>query len=82
MNTIKGPGVFLAQFAGDSAPFNTLAGMASWAAEKGFKGVEIPSWDTRLIDLRKAAESQTYVDEILGILYEHDLKLTDRASHL
>lgn len=82
MKTIKGPGVFLAQFAGDSAPFNTLAGMAGWAAEKGFKGVEIPSWDTRLIDLRKAAESQTYVDEILGVLSEHDLTLTDLASHL
>ena len=82
MKTIKGPGVFLAQFAGDSAPFNTLTGMAGWAAEKGFKGVEIPSWDTRLIDLRKAAESQTYVDEILGVLSEHDLTLTDLASHL
>ncbi|MBK0097582.1 sugar phosphate isomerase/epimerase [Erwinia sp. S63] len=82
MKTIKGPGVFLAQFAGDSAPFNTLAGIAGWAAEKGFKGVELPSWDTRLIDLRKAAESQTYVDEILGVLSEHDLTLTDLASHL
>lgn len=82
MKTIKGPGVFLAQFAGDSAPYNTLAGMAEWAAGKGFKGVEIPSWDTRLIDLARAAESQTYVDEILGILAEHDLTLTDLASHL
>ncbi|MBK0031366.1 sugar phosphate isomerase/epimerase [Erwinia sp. S43] len=82
MKTIKGPGVFLAQFAGDSAPYNTLAGMAAWAAEKEFKGVEIPTWDTRLIDLARAAESQTYADEILGILAEHDLTLTDLASHL
>lgn len=82
MKTIKGPGVFLAQFAGDSAPFNTLEGMAGWAAEKGFKAVEIPSWDTRLIDLHKAAESQTYVDEVLGILDKHGLELTDLASHL
>ncbi|ADU72511.1 sugar phosphate isomerase/epimerase [Pantoea sp. At-9b] len=82
MKTIKGPGVFLAQFAGDSAPFNTLAGMAEWAAHKGFKGVEIPSWDSRLIDLRKAAESQTYVDEILGTLDQYGLTLTDLASHL
>lgn len=82
MKTIKGPAVFLAQFAGDDAPFNSLSGMAGWAAEKGFKGVEIPSWDHRLIDLAKAAESQTYVDEILGVLAEHDLQLTDLASHL
>ncbi|WP_215848618.1 sugar phosphate isomerase/epimerase family protein [Candidatus Pantoea bituminis] len=82
MKTIKGPGVFLAQFAGESAPFNTLAGMASWAAEKGFKGVEIPSWNTNLIDLHRAAESQTYADEILGVLNEYGLTLTDLASHL
>ncbi|MFS2224139.1 sugar phosphate isomerase/epimerase family protein [Pantoea sp. B65] len=82
MKTIKGPGVFLAQFAGDSAPFNTLDGMAGWAAEKGFRAVEIPSWDSRLIDLKKAAESQTYVDEILGVLDKHGLVLTDLASHL
>jgi sugar phosphate isomerase/epimerase len=82
MKTIKGPGVFLAQFAGDSAPFNTLAGMAGWAADKGFKAVEIPSWDARLIDLKKAAESQTYADEIIGTLREHGLELSDLASHL
>ncbi|MFV4992761.1 sugar phosphate isomerase/epimerase family protein [Klebsiella pneumoniae] len=82
MRTIKGPAVFLAQFASNDAPFNSLSGMAAWAAEKGFKGVEIPSWDTRLIDLQKAAESQTYADEIIGTLLEHDLELTDLASHL
>ena len=32
MKTIKGPGIFLAQFAGDTAPFNTLENMARWAA--------------------------------------------------
>ncbi|WP_336767906.1 sugar phosphate isomerase/epimerase [Pantoea endophytica] len=82
MKTIKGPAVFLAQFAGDDAPYNSLSGMARWAAEKGFKGVEIPSWDNRLIDLSKAAESQTYADEIIGVLAEHNLQLTDLASHL
>ena len=51
MKTIKGPGIFLAQFASDLAPFNTLAGMAQWAAELGFVGVQIPSWDARLFDL-------------------------------
>ncbi len=38
MKTIKGPGIFLAQFAGDTAPFNTLEGMAQWAAGLGFTG--------------------------------------------
>jgi len=32
MRTIKGPGVFLAQFAADEAPYDSLAGLAGWAA--------------------------------------------------
>ena len=66
MKTIKGPGIFLAQFAGDEAPFNTLEGMAGWAAGLGFTGVQIPSWDGRLFDLKLAAESQGYCDESAG----------------
>jgi predicted dehydrogenase len=31
MKTIKGPGIFLAQFLGDTAPFNTLVALADWA---------------------------------------------------
>lgn len=68
MKTIKGPGIFLAQFMGDEAPFNSLKSICEWAAAIGFKGVQIPSWDTRLIDLQKAAESKTYADEIKGIV--------------
>lgn len=82
MKTIQGPGVFLAQFAGDVPPYNTLEGLAGWAKDKGFRGVEIPTWDSRLIDLEKAAESQTYVDEISGMLQHYDLVVTDLASHL
>ena len=66
MKTMKGPAIFLAQFAGDAAPFNTLNGMAGWAASLGYKGVQIPSWDGRLFDLKKASESQTYADELKG----------------
>ena len=51
MKTIKGPAIFLAQFAGDTSPFNNLAGIAGWAAGHGYKGVQIPSWDARLFDL-------------------------------
>ena len=68
MKTIKGPAIFLAQFAGDQAPFNSLAGIAQWAADLGYLGVQIPSWDARLFDLEKAAESDAYCDEIKGTL--------------
>ena len=32
MKTIKGPAIFLAQFAGDAAPFNSLPAIAQWAS--------------------------------------------------
>ena len=68
MKTIKGPAIFLAQFAGDAAPFNALGSIARWAADLGYKGVQIPSWDGRLFDLAKAAESEAYCDEVKGTL--------------
>jgi sugar phosphate isomerase/epimerase len=82
MKTIKGPGVFLAQFAGDQAPFNTLEGMAHWAAGLGFTGVQIPCWDRRLFDLKLAAESQGYCDEVLGVVAQAGLAITELATHL
>ena len=82
MRTIKGPGVFLAQFAGDAAPFNTLKGMAEWAAGLGFAGVQIPTWDRRLFDLKLAAESQGYCDEVNGTVSAAGLAITELATHL
>ena len=82
MKTIKGPAIFLAQFAGDAAPFNTLENVAKWAAGLGYKGVQIPSWDARLFDLQRAAESTTYCDEVRGILASHGLAITELSTHL
>ena len=82
MRNIKGPAIFLAQFAGDAAPFNSLDGMAGWAAGLGYKGIQIPSWDGRLIDLKKAASSKTYCDEIRGTVEDHGLAITELSTHL
>lgn len=82
MRTIKGPAVFLAQFAGEDAPFDTLDGLCGWAAALGFKGIQIPSWDTRLIDLARAAESQHYCDDIKGLAADHGLEISELSSHL
>ena len=82
MKTIKGPAIFLAQFAGDAAPFNSLSSIAAWAAELGYEGIQIPSWDARLFDLKKAAESKTYCDEVKGIAAEHDIVITELSTHL
>ena len=82
MKKIKGPAIFLAQFVGDEHPFNSLDSISKWASSLGYKGVQIPSWDKRLIDLSKAAESKSYCDEIKGILNENKIELTELSTHL
>lgn len=82
MKTIKGPAIFLAQFMGDKAPFDTLEGVCKWMASIGYRGVQIPSWDARCIDLGRAAESRTYCDEIKGIVEACGLEITELSTHL
>jgi len=82
MTTIKGPGIFLAQFLGDEAPFNSLESICKWAKSLGYAGVQIPTWDPRCIDLQKAAESKTYADEIKGLVNECGLEITELSTHL
>jgi sugar phosphate isomerase/epimerase len=75
MKTIQGPAVFLAQFLGDTEPFNSLDSIAKYMADLGYKGIQLPTWDPRVIDLKKAAESTTYCDELKGKLKDIGLKL-------
>ncbi len=82
MASIKGPGIFLAQFMRDEAPYNTIDNIGKWVAGLGYKGVQIPAWDSRVIDLDKAAESKTYCDEYAGKLGEMGLEVTEVAGHL
>jgi len=82
VKTIKGPAIFLAQFASDLAPFNNFDEICRWAAALGYKGVQIPTWDTRLFNLKRAAESRTYCDEIRGVLATHGVQATELSTHL
>src|SRR4051812_30383438 len=82
MTTIKGPAIFIAQFIGDAAPFNSLDNICKWAAGLGYKGVQLPTLDPRFIDLQKAAESKTYADEIKGIVNAAGLEITELSTHL
>lgn len=79
--TMKGPALFLAQFVSDEAPFNSLPNIVKWAASLGYKGVQIPSWDARLFDLARAAESKDYCAEIKGICAEHGVEITELSTH-
>jgi len=82
MQKIKGPGIFLAQFLRDEAPFDNLKNISQWAANLGFKGVQIPTWDARVINLDLAATSQTYCDDLTGTLQETGLEVSELAAHL
>jgi sugar phosphate isomerase/epimerase len=82
VKTIRGPAIFLAQFAGGGPHLQNFNDMAKWAKECGFIGVQLPSWDARVMDLRKAAESKTYCDELKGIAARHGIEITELAAHL
>jgi sugar phosphate isomerase/epimerase len=82
VRTVKGPAIFLAQFSGDESPFNNLNEISRWAASLGYKGVQIPTWDGRLFDLKKAAESRGYCDEIKGMMKVNGVEVTELSTHL
>lgn len=82
MKTIQGPAIFLAQFMGDAAPFNSLDSVCQWAADRGYRGIQIPTWDARLIDLAQAAASPAYCDELKGRIADYGLTITELSTHL
>jgi sugar phosphate isomerase/epimerase len=82
LSNIKGPAIFLAQFAGDTAPYNSWDSITKWAAGHGFKGVQVPTWDGRLFDLKKAAASKDYCDELAGIAKKNGVQITELSTHL
>ena len=81
MRTMKGPGLFLAQFAQDTAPHNTLEGIARWAKGYGYKAIQIPTWDRRFFDLDKAYDSEAYCDEIKGKLADIGIAVSELSTH-
>ncbi|MFS4438915.1 sugar phosphate isomerase/epimerase family protein [Paracoccaceae bacterium GXU_MW_L88] len=82
MRTLKGPGLFLAQFVGDDAPFNNWDGITKWAADCGYLGVQVPSGADPLMDLEKAASSKAYCDELKGAAEAHGIAITELSAHL
>jgi sugar phosphate isomerase/epimerase len=82
MKTIKGPAIFLAQFMGDEAPFNSLENICTWAAKLGYVGVQIPTWDSRCIDLQKAAESKAYCDDLKARVKKCGVEISELSTHL
>src|SRR5690606_41242360 len=82
MKTIKGPGIFLAQFIANEEPYNSIENIGKWAKSLGFKGVQIPTGDPAYLDLQTVADSKTYADEYKGKLQDLGLEITELSTHL
>ncbi len=81
MAQMKGPAIYLVQFARDEAPFDNLANITRWAGSLGYEGVQVPV-ENDFIDLALAAESQDYCDEIKGICAEGGVEISELGAHL
>lgn len=79
---MKGPAIFLAQFAGDQAPFNSFASICRWAGKLGYAGVQVPTWDARLFDLEKAAKSKDYCKKLRQQASKAGVEITELSTHL
>lgn len=82
MKTLKGPGIFLSQFIGQQAPFNSLEGLAKWAADLGYRALQIPCNHPAIFDLERAAASQSYCDEVTTLLAGYGLEISELSTHL
>lgn len=82
MKTIKGPAIFLAQFMDTKRPFHSLESICKWAASLGYKGIQLPTWDTNYFNLDLAAKSKDYCDEIRGTVEAQGVVITELSTHL
>lgn len=82
MQTIRGPGLFLAQFSDAQPPYDSLPAICGWAAGLGYLGVQVPSGDSRFMDLDRAAASQDYCDMLAGQAAEAGVAITELSAHL
>lgn len=78
---IRGPAIFLAPFAVNQAPCDSLSPIAGWAAGLGYRGIQLPC-DPRFMDLDRAALTRPYCDEISGVCAEVGVVITELSTHM
>src|SRR5690606_9995623 len=57
-------------------------GITRWAADCGYHGVQVPTTDSRMLDLSLAGQSRDYRDEFLGIARQNGVEVTELSTHL
>lgn len=78
--SLKGPGIFLAQGLGKEG-WGSLEECAKSAAALGYKGMQLPLWDKRAIDLEYAAVSPKYCEELQQICTDAGCPIVELANH-
>jgi sugar phosphate isomerase/epimerase len=71
----------LAQFFGDSPPFDSLQGLAQWASALGYKAFQIPIHKPEIFDVERAATDARHRDELRATLDAHGLVISELAAH-
>ena len=82
MRTLKGPGLFLAQFVGSDAPFDSFDNITKWAAGCGYLGVQVPTGEAGLMDLDLAATSRDYCQELAGTATANGVAISELSAHI
>ncbi len=79
----KGSRHFSGPVRGGCRTFNSWDGITKWAADKGYVGVQVPTWAGRSVfDLKKASESKDYCDEFAGVARNNGIEVTELSTHL
>jgi sugar phosphate isomerase/epimerase len=87
-SSIQGPAIFLAQFMGEfpakpqDHELSRLTRMVQWAADLGYRGVQMPTNDPTLFDLEQAAHNEAYVAQVLAICSKIGVHITELSTHL
>jgi len=73
---MRGPSLFIAQYIGPPPLFERLADIAAFAHGLGFRALQIPVHDGRILDLARAEDSD-YLQAIETLLADHGLVISE-----
>jgi len=82
MKTIKGPAIFLAQFAATRPPSTRSTRSANGRPRWATRACRSPPGTGACFDLKKASDSKDYADEVKGVAASHGLEITELSTHL
>lgn len=80
LRTIRGPGLFIGQYLGPAPLYSDIDGVSGFAAQNGFKALQIPVHDKAVIDTGRLEDSG-YMDRWRAAIERHGLVVSEIAAH-